>query len=249
MKLQNQVAIVTGGGSGIGRATSIMLAEQGANIVVFDPRTDGESANTITAIEKLGRKATLKQIDVTNDKQVSEAIAQVAKDCGRLDILINNAGTASMVPFKNLEGLTEEMWDKMYAVNVKGTFFCSRAAGRVMVPQGSGCIVNVSSMAGLVATGSSIAYAATKAAVVSLTKTMAIALAPKVRVNAVAPSFANTPWNAPRRDMYPRVAERSQLKRIAEPDEIAEVIVALVTHARYVTGQVVGVDGGAYLTA
>jgi 3-oxoacyl-[acyl-carrier protein] reductase len=249
MKLQNQVAVITGGGSGIGRATSVMLAELGADIVVMDPRTDGESANTIAAIEKLGRKAAIMQVDVVNDKQVSQAIAQVGKDFGRLDILVNSAGTTSVVPFKNLEGLTEEMWDSAFAVNVKGTFFCSRAAGRVMVPQGSGCIVNVSSMAGLVATGSSIPYAATKAAVVNLTKTMAIALAPKVRVNAVAPSFANTPWNAPRREMYPRVAERSQLKRIAEPDEIAEVIVALVTHARYVTGQVVGVDGGAYLTA
>jgi 3-oxoacyl-[acyl-carrier protein] reductase len=162
-------------------------------------------------------------------------------------VLVNSAGTTSVVPFKDLEGLTEEMWDKAFAVNVKGTFFCSRAAGRVMVPQGSGCIVNISSMAGIVATGSSMAYSATKAAVINMTKTMAIALAPAVRVNSVAPSFADTPWNESRRAMYPKVAERSLLKRIATPEEVAEVIVALATSARYVTGQVLGIDGGAYL--
>ncbi len=247
MKLQDQVAVITGAGSGIGRVTAIMLAKEGANIVVLDPRSDNEAINTVLSVEALGRKALLLRVDVTNDRQVSEATEEIAKVFGRLDILVNNAGTTSVVPFKNLDGLTEEMWDKMFAVNVKGIFFCSRAVSRIMLVQGSGCIVNVTSMAGLKATGSSIAYAATKAAAVSLTKTLAVALAPTVRVNGVAPSFVNTPWNAPRRYLYPKIAESSLLKRVAEPEDIAEAVVSLVTSAGYVTGQVVPIDGGQYL--
>jgi 3-oxoacyl-[acyl-carrier protein] reductase len=247
MKLQDQVAVITGAGGGIGRATALMLAKEGAHIVVLDPRSDGEPMNTVSAVEALGRKALLLQVDVTSDKQVSGGMEEIARVFGRLDILVNCAGTTSMVPFKNLDGLTEEMWDKMFAVNVKGIFFCSRAASRVMLAKGSGCIINVTSMAGLKASGSSIAYAATKAAAVSLTKTMAVALAPTIRVNAVAPSFVNTPWNAPRKEMYPKFAERSLMKRVAEPEDIAEVIVALVTNASFVTGHIMEIDGGQYL--
>jgi 3-oxoacyl-[acyl-carrier protein] reductase len=247
MKLQDKVALITGGVSGIGRETAILLAKEGAHSVLNYSRSEAEAKEAAAAVEALGRKAMLYRADVSNDVQVSSMVEEVAKTFGRLDILVNSAGNTTMVPFKNLEGLSEEAWDRMYAVNVKGVFFASRAAARVMLPQGSGCIVNVSSMGGLVAGGSSIAYAATKAAVVSLTKTMAVALAPNIRVNCVAPSIVNTRWNVSRPEALPRMAERTPLKRVAEAHDVAEVILSLITSASFVTGQTIAIDGGQYL--
>src|SRR4030042_3998656 len=152
MKLQDQVALITGGVSGIGRETAILLAKEGANVVLNYSKSEAEAKETVATIEAMGRKALPYRADVSNDPQVSAMVEKLVKTFGRLDILVNSAGTTTMVPFKDLEGLTEEAWDRMYAVNVKGVFFCSRAAARVMLPQGSGCIVNVSSMAGLMAT-------------------------------------------------------------------------------------------------
>ena len=247
MKLQDKVALITGGVSGIGRETAILLAKEGAHLALNYTKSEAEAKEAAAAIEALGRKVMLYRTDVSNDVQVSAMVEEVAKTFGRLDILVNSAGNTTMVPFKNLEDLTEEAWDRMYAVNVKGVFFCSRAAARVMLPHGSGCIVNVSSMGGLVAAGSSIAYAATKAAVVSLTKTMAVALAPKIRVNCVAPSIVNTRWNASRPEALVRMAERTPLKRVAEAHDVAEVIMSLITSASFVTGQTMAIDGGQYL--
>lgn len=247
MTLQDQVALVTGSATGMGRATSLMLARQGAHVVVNYTRSEAEAKETAAAVEALGRKALLVRADVSDDRQVSAMVDETVKVFGRLDILVNNAGTTVFVPFKNLEELTEEIWDRVLAVNVKGTFFCSRAAAKVMLPQGSGCIVNVASTAGLHASGSSIAYAASKAAVISMTKTLAVALGPRIRVNAVAPGFVNTRWNAARPDMLSIVEEKAALKRYGEPEDVAEVIVALITSAGFVTGQVIPVDGGQFL--
>jgi len=247
MTLQDQVALVTGSATGMGRATSLMLARQGAHVVVNYTRSEAEARETAAAVEALGRKALLVRADVSDDRQVSAMVDETVKTFGRLDILVNNAGTTVFVPFKNLEELTEEIWDRVLAVNVKGTFFCSRAAAKVMLPQGSGCIVNVASTAGLHASGSSIAYAASKAAVISMTKTLAVALGPRIRVNAVAPGFVNTRWNAARPDMLSIVEEKAALKRYGEPEDVAEVIVALITSAGFVTGQVIPVDGGQFL--
>ena len=247
MDLQDKVALITGGVSGVGRETAILLAKEGAHSVLNYSKSEAEAKEAAAAVEALGRKVMLYRADVSSDAQVSAMVAEAAKTFGRLDILVNSAGNTTMVPFKNLEGLTEEAWDRMYAVNVKGVFFSSRAAARVMLPQGSGCIVNVSSMGGLVAAGSSIAYAATKAAVVSLTKTLAVALAPNIRVNCVAPSIVNTRWNASRPEALPRMAERALLKRVAEAHDVAEVILSLITSANFVTGQTIAIDGGQYL--
>ncbi len=247
MKLQDQVAIVTGSAAGVGRATAIMLAKEGANVVVNYTKSEAEARETVDAIEALGRKAIMVRADVSDDQQVNVMVDRAVEAFGRVDILVNNAGTTVMIPFKDMDAVTEEGWDRVFAVNVKGVFFCSRAAARVMRQQGSGCIVNVASIAGLVAAGSSIAYAASKAAVVNMTKTMALGLAPIIRVNCVAPSFIDTRWNAPRPEMLPKVAERAALKRVSKPEDIAEVIVSLVTSAAFVTGQTVPIDGGQFL--
>ena len=247
MTLQDQVALVTGSATGMGRATALMLAKQGAHVAVNYTKSEAEARETAAAIEAIGRKALLLRADVSDDHQASGMVEEIVKTFGRLDILVNNAGTTVFVPFKNLDELTEEIWDRVLAVNVKGTFFCSRAAAKVMLPQGSGCIVNVASTAGLHASGSSIAYAASKAAVISMTKTLALALGPAIRVNAVAPGFVNTRWNVDRPEMLSMVEERAALQRYGEPEDVAEVIMALITSAAFVTGQVVPVDGGQFL--
>ncbi len=247
MKLEGQVALVTGSAAGVGRATAIMLAKQGVDVAVNYTVSEAEAKQTAAEIEALGRRALLVRADVSKDAEVTAMVERIVERFGRLDILVNNAATTVMVPFKNLDGITEEAWDRVFDVNVKGVFFCSRAAAKVMLDSGGGCIVNVSSAAGLHASGSSIPYAASKSAVISLTKTMALGLAPTIRVNCVAPSFINTRWNAPRPEMAPRIRERTPLKRIAEPEDIAEVILALIASASFVTGQVVEADGGQYL--
>src|SRR4030042_249951 len=131
MKLQDQVALITGGVSGIGRETAILLAKEGAHSVLNYSKSEAEAKEAAAAVEALGRKAMLYRADVSNDAQVSAMVEEVAKTFGRLDILVNSAGNTTMVPFKNLEGLTEEAWDRMYAVSVKGVFLASRAGARV----------------------------------------------------------------------------------------------------------------------
>lgn len=244
MRLQNQVAIVTGAATGIGWATAIALAGEGADVVVNYSRSEREAEETIAAIEGLGRRAVAIKADISDDKQVRAMVEETVRSFGRLDILVNNAGTTTMVPFEDLEGLTEEIWDRVLAVNLKGVFFCSRAAGRVMQRQGNGCIVNVASDSGIKPYGSSLAYCASKAGVISLTATMAIALAPQVRVNAVAPGLIDTRWHDGRPDWRPHVEQTALLRRYGKPEDVAEVIVALVASASFVTGQTILVDGG-----
>ena len=244
MRLQNQVALVTGSATGIGRATALALAQEGADIVVNYSRSEEEARETASAVESLGRRALLVRADVSQDDQVRAMVERTVAALGRLDVLVNNAGFTRFVDFQDLDALTEEVWDRTYAVNVKGTFFCSRAAARAMRQQGKGCIVNVASTAGIRPTGSSIAYCASKAGVISLTGTLARALGPEIRVNAVAPGFTVTRWNAGRDETRRRVEEAASLRRAGRPEDIAEVIVGLAAGADYVTGQVVVVDGG-----
>ncbi len=247
MNLEGQVALITGSATGVGRATALMLARRGVDVAVNYTKSETEARQTASEVEALGRRAMLVRADVSVESEVVSMVDQVASRFGRLDILVNSAGTTVMVPFKNLDGISETDWDRVFDVNVKGVFFASRAAAKAMLNGGGGCIVNVSSAAGLHAAGSSIAYAASKAAVISITKTMALGLAPTIRVNAVAPSIINTRWNAPRPDALPRFAERTPLKRVAEAEDVAEVIVSLIGDASFVTGQTVEIDGGLYL--
>lgn len=247
MKLRDQVALVTGSATGIGRATALALAAEGADIVVNYSTSQDEAGATAGAVEGLGRKALIVRADVSQLDQVTEMMARVADTFGRLDVLINNAGYTRLIGFHDLDALSEEIWDRTYGVNVKGTFFCSRAAAAIMARQDRGCIVNVASVAGIRPMGSSIAYCAAKAAVVSLTGTLARALAPRIRVNAVAPGFIDTRWNAGRPQVYQQMEEATPLKRVGTAEDVAEVIVSLVTSASFVTGQVLTIDGGRLL--
>lgn len=168
---------------------------------------------------------------------------------GSVDVLVNNAATTVFVGFNDLEGMTEEHWDRILAVNLKGPFFCARAVAGPMKEAGAGAIVNVSSVAGIRAVGSSIAYAASKAGLINLTIALARVLAPEVRVNCVAPGFIDSRWlrqglGQVFEPAKQRTSERTPLGRVSTPEDIAQVVLSLIEGADFVTGQTVTVDGG-----
>ena len=243
MQLEDRVALVTGGGTGIGRAASLLLAREGAAVAVNFSRSEAEAEETAAEIRAAGGRAMAVQADVAEDAAVEGMVRRVVQEWGRLDILVNNAGMTFFVDHTDLDALTEAMWDRILAVNLKGLFFCCRAAARVMQREGSGRIVNVASVAGLTGRGSSIAYAASKAGAISVTKSLAIALAPEILVNAVAPGFVETRWTAGRDEYRSFCLTGTPLERVAEPEDVADAILYLAK-TEFVTGQVITVDGG-----
>ncbi len=241
-RLDGKVALVTGGGTGIGRATSLLLASEGADVAVNYSRSRLEAEATVADVHDLGRNSIAVCADVAVESAVLEMVDRVAEELGRLDILVNNAGTTVFVPLADLEALTDEAWDPVFDVNVKGAFYCARAAISKM-PETGGQIVNVASIAGTSGQGSSIAYCASKAALISLTKSLAISQAPRIRTNAVAPGVVNTRWVKGWDEFVRANRESTPLKRVAEPHDIANAILSLIIN-EYVTGQVMVVDGG-----
>ena len=255
MELTGRVALVTGGATGIGRATVLQLSKSGAAGVVINYRTAKDEAESLAAeVCEMGTDAVCLQADVKSDQQVRQMVRQVGDRFGRLDVLVNNAGVTHWVPFSDLEGLTDVIWDEILDVNVKGAFRCVRAAGPLLC-EAQGMVINVSSISGILAasTSSSIAYGTAKAGLIYLTRGLAIALAPKVRVNAVAPALTDTEWVRKHYgDDYDEVISQAAsafpLGRIARPEEIAAAIVSLVTGGDFITGQTLIVDGGLSLS-
>jgi 3-oxoacyl-[acyl-carrier protein] reductase len=255
MELKDRVALVTGGATGIGRATVLHLARSGTAGLVINYRTAKEQAEQIAAeVRQIGAEAMCVYADVKNDDQVRQMVRQVGERFGRLDVLVNNAGVTHWVPVADLEGLTDAMWDDIMDVNVKAAFRCTRAAV-ALLSEAQGVVINVSSISGILATvtSSSLAYGAAKAALIYLTRGLAVALAPKVRVNAVAPAFTDTQWMRKHYgDDYDQIvaqaASNYPLGRIARTEDVAEAIVSLVTGGDFVTGQTLVVDGGLSLS-
>ncbi len=243
MDLQGRVALITGAATGIGRAIALRFARAGAGIVVNYSRSEAEARDTLREVEACGVPALLYQADVADDSQVRRMCDAVLRELGRIDVLVNNAGATNFVAHIDLEGLTEAFWDRAMAVNVKGLFFCCRAA-EPELRRNRGAIVNVTSVAGLNGSGSSIAYAASKAAAISVTKSLARVFAPEVRVNALAPGIVMTRWVAGREEHVRRYAEGTPLGRPASPEDIADAALALVTGGDFITGQTIVVDGG-----
>ena len=243
MELQNKVVLVTGGGTGIGRATSLALAERGAIVAVNYSRSEAEAEDTVQTIRQAGGRAQAFRADVSRDDEVRGMVAAIARDCGSVDALVNNAGITRHLPFDDLEAADEEVWDELYAVNVKGMFFCARAVAPYMAANRQGAIVNVGSIAGLTGLGSSLPYAVSKAAVHGLTKSLAHALKPRVRVNCVVPGAVATRWWAGREEQMKQLAPRLLLRRIAEPEDIAQLICA-VLEQEAMTGQIITADNG-----
>jgi NAD(P)-dependent dehydrogenase (short-subunit alcohol dehydrogenase family) len=244
--LRGQVALVTGAARGLGRAISLALAHAGADVALGlrDASTGGELAREI---EGMGRRALPVPMDVTQLDQISRAVEATVGRLGRLDILVNNAGIA---PGNPAEDAREEDFDRTLAVNLKGTFFASQAAGRVMIRQGRGRIINLGSQAGFVALPGESVYCMTKAAISHLTRCLAVEWGRHgITVNAVAPTFIRTPGTEAvladpgfRADVIERIAG---LHRIGEPMEVAGVVVFLASPAAsLITGDTVLVDGG-----
>ncbi|WP_248924365.1 SDR family NAD(P)-dependent oxidoreductase [Paenibacillus hamazuiensis] len=243
MDLKNKVALVTGGGTGIGRAVSLLLAERGAAVAVNYSRSEVEAEETVRLIESAGGRAIAIQADVSNDGAVREMVGAVAKQFGEIDVLVNNASITRHIPLDDLEAATEELWDELYAVNVKGMFFCARAVAPGMKRKKQGAVVNVGSIAGLTGSGSSLPYAVSKAAVHGLTKSLARALAPHIRVSSVVPGAVATRWWEGREDTMNRLSTNLLLQRISTPEDIAHMICAVLEQDS-MTGQIVTVDGG-----
>ncbi len=244
--LRGKTALVTGSATGIGRAVALRLAEEGVNIAINYSKSRQEAVDTLHEIEQKGVEGLLCQATVADDQEVRRMVAQTLERFGRLDILINNAGVTDFVGHDDLEGLKEAYWDRAMDVNVKGMFFCCRAAAEALKKQ-RGCIVNVTSVAGVTGLGSSIAYAASKAAAISVTKSLARVLAPEVRVNSVAPGIVDTRWVKGHEDHIRHLAKDTPLGRIAAPVDVAEVVYSLIAHSAFVTGQNVVVDGGKFI--
>jgi len=244
--LSGDAALVTGAARGLGRAISLALAQAGAD-VALGLRDLSSGSELVREIEALGRRALPLQMDMTRLDQVTGAISRAGAHFGRLDILVNNAGIAPENPAENVR---EEDFDLTLAVNLKGTFFASQAAGRIMIQQKRGCIVNMSSQAGFAALPTESVYCMTKAAIAHLTKCLAVEWGKyNIRVNAVAPTFIHTPGTeqaladpAFRADVVERVAA---LHRIGEPMEVAGAVVFLASPAAsLITGDTLLIDGG-----
>ena len=255
MKLSGKVAIVTGGGSGIGRAICRRIAADGAKVVVADYNVD--SANAVAAeIAAGGGEAVGVAVDVRDVPQTERMVAQTVERFGRVDILVNNAGVFRMAPVLET---TEAIWDFNVDVNCKGVLFCAQAAARQMIAQGGGGkIVNLSSQAGRRGEPLVLAYCASKAAVISMTQSMALAFAPHgITVNAVAPGIVDTPmWDVVDREFAKyeglapgaapkRAVDAIPLGRIEQPEDVANAVAFLVSpDADYITQQTLNVDGG-----
>ena len=249
MELAGRVAIVTGGGTGIGRATSLRLAKAGARAVIVNFSRSGDDAEaTAREVKELGAEAIAHRADVADEPQVKAMVAATADRFGRIDVLVNNAGTTHFIPHPDLDSLTDAVWNEILSVNLKGTFFCCRAAAPELKKTG-GAIVNIASIAAHRASGSSIAYAVSKAGVVQLTRALALALAPEVRVNSVSPGLVSTRWFSSRfgdeaaAAQEETFAKQTPVQKIATPDDVARAVIALLEND-LITGQDLVVDGG-----
>jgi len=241
--------LVTGAATGIGRAAVLALARAGFDVAINYSRSEAAARETAAAAERLGAATLLLRCDVSDDAAVREMLASVDKRFGRLDVLINNAGTTTEVKPKDFETLTVEEWDRVFAVNVRGVFLVTRAALPLLRKGDRPCIVNTASIVGLRPGPQPLPYAASKAAVVNLTKTLAYNLGPEIRVNAVAPGWMEGDWmQRMLKDKYAELMERraklTPLKRCVTADDVAETMLGLVEGNRFVTGEVVVVDGG-----
>jgi 3-oxoacyl-[acyl-carrier protein] reductase len=238
-----KVALVTGAATGIGRAVAIRFAQQGLAVAVNYSRSKAEANETLAEVRRFGVPGILCWCNVAVDGAVREMVARCRDELGGLDVLVNNAGTTRFIDHTDLEALTDDVWDEILGVNLKGTFYCCRAA-LPLLRERNGSVVNVTSVAGLQGIGSSIPYAASKAALNCLTKSLARAFAPAVRVNAVAPGPVLTRWLADHMDQVQRSVEITPMGRAATPDDIADTVVFLALGTTLMTGQVVVVDGG-----
>jgi ketoreductase RED2 len=242
-RFEGKVAIVTGSSSGIGAATAQRLAAEGAAVVVNSSSSVEAGETVAEELRTAGARAAYERADVADAGDRTRLVDATVDRFGRLDVLVNNAGVTRVIPHHDLEAVTEEVFRRILEVNVLGTFELTKLALPHLRSAGAGAVVNVTSIAGVRPTGSSVPYAVSKAALNHLTQLLANVSGPEVRVNAVAPGLVRTPWTADWGPLHESMVARAPLGRSAEPEDIAAVI-ADVAAASYLTGAVVVVDGG-----
>lgn len=253
MKLDEKVILVTGAGTGVGAATARLLAAKGCRVTVNYRASQSEAESVVESIEEAGGEAFSCQADVAEDDEARALVKATRDRFGRIDALVNNAGTTAFIPFDDLDAVTDDVWRRLFQVNVVGAFHCARAAASVMretCGEDGAEIVNVGSIAGLKATGSCIPYAASKAALHNLTVALARTLAPTIRVNGVAPGFITGRWlqEGLGEESYKATKAAFEkampLQAVCDPEDVAQAIVSLLEGSDLVTGQILGCDGG-----
>ena len=242
-------ALVTGGSSGIGRSAVLALARAGYNVAINYSSSETPARETAAEAEALGARTLLLKCDVSDENGVRAMMQSIEANFGRLDVLINNAGTTAPWKPKDLESLSLDDWDRVFNVNVRGLFQVTRAAVPLLRKGEKPCIINTASIVGLRPGPQPLPYAASKAAVVNMTKTLAWNLGPEIRVNAVAPGWMEGDWmqrmlKDKYEDLMARRAKATPLKRCVTADDVAETMMSLVQGNRFVTGEIVVIDGG-----
>ena len=240
------VALVTGSATGVGRSCVLRFAEIGFNVVVNYSKSESEALQTAAQCKERGANVMVEGCDVSDNTEVNKMMERIRAKFGRMDVLVNNAATTSFIPHKNLDDLTEGMWDRMLAVNLKGPFFVTRAAADLLQQGDGGSVINISSVAGLTGSGSSIAYCASKGGLNTMTRSLARTLAPKIRVNAVCPGPIDSRWikeGDPSWDINEMVANYP-IPKPSSPDDICDAVMYFALGTSMTTGQILPVDGG-----
>ncbi|MGG3623278.1 glucose 1-dehydrogenase [Bacillus gobiensis] len=243
MKLKDKVVIITGGGTGIGKATALKAAEEGAKVVINYSRSETEAEEAVNEITKRGGTALAVKANVSIEKEVEQMVSRTVNTFGTVDCLVNNASITAQIPMEDLHSASDQVWDTLFNVNVKGMFHCVKAVVPYMKEHKYGAIVNMGSVAGITGIGSSIPYAATKSAIHTMTKSLAVALAPSIRVNCIAPGAVDTRWWADNREKMYQLAGDLPLNRVSTPDDIAEAVLFQLTQES-ITGQKFTIDNG-----
>ena len=244
MELKNKIALITGSSRGIGKATALLFAKEGAKVVVNYFSSEKEAFAVVDEIKKIGSEAIAVKCDVSKESEVKEMIQQIIDKFGRIDILVNNAGIVFDVPFFER---TVEQWKRTLDVNLLGTFLCSRYASEQMLKNSGGKIINISSTNAINSfSPEAMDYDASKAGIIILTRDLAKELAPTIQVNSIAPGWVDTEMNKDLpKDFVKEETEKIYLKRFAKPEEIAKAILFLASDdADYITGSILKVDGG-----
>jgi len=245
VKLTGKAALVTGGGTGMGRAITLKFAAEGANVTINYSRRAKEAEETIEAARQLGVRAFAMKADVSVEAEAIHLVEETVKQFGRLDVLVNNAGWSTVVPHRKLEGLTEEILERTWRTNVKGPIYVTRAAIPHMLKAGGGSIVNTTSVAAFQGAGSSIIYGASKAALGAITKSLARAFGKdNIRVNAIAPGFVDTGFVDWPTGVKEKAVAGSPMGRIPTVDDAANAVLYLACDATGVTAQTIFIDCG-----
>jgi NAD(P)-dependent dehydrogenase (short-subunit alcohol dehydrogenase family) len=244
MELTGKVALITGGGTGLGREIALQLAREGMTLGIGYSRSAEEAHQTVAEVAATGVRAVALQADLRHTAEATRLIVGTEREFGRLDLLIHNAATTRFIPFPDLDAVDEASWDELFALNTKAAFFLARAAAPLLRRDGGGQYITTSSIAGLAPSGSSLPYSVSKAALIHLTECLAVALAPEIRVNTVAPGLLLTRWGeqfGPER--IAAINERALLKKDTDLADVAAAFVMLAKNTS-ITGQTIVVDAG-----